>query len=76
MCLKAKKFSSWGFAFLAMAFDQPIQSNVNVNSTIPAATTGKELMNFLGMANYYLKFLLHYATLMASLRHLLKKDTT
>ena len=36
----------------------------------------KELMLFLGMTNYYLNFIPHYATIMTPLRNLLKKDNT
>ena len=54
---------------------QPIQSNVDSISIIPAPTTVKELMYFLGMANYYLKFIPQYATLTAPMRNLLKKDS-
>ena len=54
---------------------QPIQSNIDSISTIPAPTTVKELMSFLGMANYYLKFIPQYTTIMAPMRNLLKKDS-
>ena len=55
---------------------QPIQSNVDSISTIPAPTTVKELISFLGLANYYLKFIPNYTTITAPLRNLLKKGTT
>ena len=54
---------------------QPIQSNVDSISTIPAPTTVKQLMSFLGKANYYLKFIPQYATITAPMRNLLKKDS-
>ena len=54
---------------------QPIQSNVDSISTIPASTTVKEVRSFLWMAKYYLKFIPQYATITAPMRNLLKKDS-
>ena len=52
----------------------PLQSNVDSLLSIPSPKNQKQLRQFLGAANYYLKFVENFASTAEPLRHLLKMD--
>ncbi|XP_069482589.1 uncharacterized protein [Ambystoma mexicanum] len=57
--------------------DQGIRADPDKISAIVNLTSPKdvsELISFLGMAEYYARYLPHYATLTSALRQLLRKD--
>eukprot|EP00118_Oscarella_pearsei_P020264 m.218920 g.218920 ORF g.218920 m.218920 type:complete len:1393 (+) comp39915_c0_seq7:688-4866(+) len=52
----------------------PLRSPVEAIVSVPPPTTVKELKSFLGVTNYYLRFIRGYADLTEPLRRLVKKD--
>ena len=54
---------------------EPRQKKVEALLAFPRPSNRKQLQSFLGLANYYRKFVPHFATLSADLSDLLKKGT-
>jgi hypothetical protein len=53
---------------------RPLLSNVEAIQNIPVPTDQKQLLRFVGMASYYLKFISGFAELCEPLRRLMKAD--
>jgi len=54
---------------------QPIEKKVKALINFPRPTTRKQLQSFLGLADYYRKYIPHFAWLSALLSDLLRKNT-
>ena len=74
MCFGPTEIELLGF-HVSNAGTRPLQSNVDAILKKPPSASVKDLMFFLGMADYYLKFIPNYAHLTTPLRGFLKSDT-
>ena len=55
---------------------QPLESNTKAIWDIPEPTNTTEIARFLGMSNFYMRFIPHYADITEPLRKLLRKDVS
>ncbi len=73
--LGQKEVTMYGLQFSASGV-RPSKSNVQAVLDIPEPTTAKELVSFLAMTNWHLRFIPDYGEIVAPLRPLVKKDAT